>query len=147
MISISYLTCLLLFCTYKSPHVAAKRVVLFRHCFWVKFLEIVCMCFGFFLSSALVKVIPTLVIANLGFNDSIRPFYILVLLNLNWLVVYVLHMTDQYAYLMVESKGVWLALQLILKSKGLVRVYRGIGAGPARAIYFLVYEIYKKVFS
>lgn len=88
-----------------------------------------------------------LVIANLGFNDSIRPFYILVLLNLNWLVVYVLHMTDQYAYLMVESKGVWLALQLILKSKGLVRVYRGIGAGPAHAMYFLVYEIYEKVFS
>ncbi|KAL4626160.1 hypothetical protein ACB092_05G076000 [Castanea dentata] len=88
-----------------------------------------------------------LVIANLGFNDSIRPFYILVLLNLNWLVVYVLHMTDQYAYLMVESKGVWLALQLILKSKGLVRVYRGIGAGPAHTMYFLEYEIYKKVFS
>ena len=77
-----------------------------------------------------------LVIVNLGFNDSIRPFYILVFLNLNWLVVYVLHMTDQYAYLMVESKGVWLALQLILKSKGLVRVYRGIGAGPAHAMYF-----------
>ena len=49
---------------------------------------------------------------------------------------YVLHMTDQYAYLMLESKGVWLALQLILKSKGLVRVYRGIGAGPAHAMYF-----------
>ena len=42
----------------------------------------------------------------------------------------------QYAYLMSESKGVWLALQLILKSKGLVRVYRGIGAGPAHAMYF-----------
>ena len=39
-----------------------------------------------------------LVIANLGFNNSIRPFYILVLLNLNRLVFYVLHMTDQYAY-------------------------------------------------
>ena len=56
-------------------------------------------------------------------------------------------MTDPYAYLMVESKGVWLALQLILKSKGLVWVYRGIGAGPAHAMSFLVYEIYKKVFS
>lgn len=88
-----------------------------------------------------------LVIVNLGFNDGIRPFYILVLLNMNWLVVYVLHMTDQYAYLMVESKGVWLALQLILKSKGLVRVYRVIDAGPAHAMYFLVYEIYKKVCS
>lgn len=52
MISISYLTFLRLFCTYKSPHVAAKMVVLFRHCFWAKFLEVVCMCFGFFLSSA-----------------------------------------------------------------------------------------------
>ena len=136
MISISYLTCLLLFCTYKTPHVAAKREVLFRHCFWEKFWKLFTCVLVSFWVWLLVKLIPMLVIANLWFNDSIWPFQILVLLNLNWLVFYVLHMTDQYAYLMLESKGVWLALQLILKSKGLVWVYRGIGAGPTHAMYF-----------
>ena len=133
MISISYLTCLLLFCTYKTPHVAANcSGTVFGRNFWKLF---ACVLVSFWVW-LLVKVIPMLVIANLGFNDGIWPFQILVLLNMNWLVFNVLHMTDPYAYLMVESKGVWLALQLILKSKGLVWVYRGIGAGPTHAMYF-----------
>ena len=52
----------------------------------------------------------------------------------------------------IKSVGVQQALQSILKSEGIVGLYRGIGAmglgaGPAHAVYFSVYEICKKSFS
>ncbi|XP_050289377.1 uncharacterized protein LOC126727604 [Quercus robur] len=52
----------------------------------------------------------------------------------------------------IKSVGVRQALQSILKSEGIAGLYRGIGAmglgaGPAHAVYFSVYEICKKYFS
>ena len=52
----------------------------------------------------------------------------------------------------IKSVGVRQALQSILKSEGIAGLYRGIGAmglgaGPAHAVYFSVYEICKKSFS
>jgi solute carrier family 25 iron transporter 28/37 len=52
----------------------------------------------------------------------------------------------------IKSVGVRQALQSILKSEGIVGLYRGIGAmglgaGPAHVVYFSVYEICKKSFS
>ncbi|KAB2050590.1 hypothetical protein ERO13_A13G234700v2 [Gossypium hirsutum] len=52
----------------------------------------------------------------------------------------------------IKSVGVRHALRSILKSEGLPGLYRGIGAmglgaGPAHAVYFSVYEVCKKYFS
>ncbi|XP_073057854.1 uncharacterized protein [Primulina eburnea] len=52
----------------------------------------------------------------------------------------------------IRSVSVKLALQSILRSDGLKGLYRGIGAmglgaGPAHAVYFSVYELCKKNFS
>ncbi|EPS69201.1 hypothetical protein M569_05566, partial [Genlisea aurea] len=52
----------------------------------------------------------------------------------------------------IKSAGVGQALQSILKTDGLRGLYRGIGAmglgaGPAHAVYFSVYELCKKSFS
>lgn len=52
----------------------------------------------------------------------------------------------------IKSVGVRQAVQSILKSEGAAGLYRGIwamglGAGPAHAVYFSVYEICKKSFS
>ncbi|KAJ7959886.1 Mitochondrial carrier protein [Quillaja saponaria] len=52
----------------------------------------------------------------------------------------------------IKSVGVRQALRSILKSEGLSGLYRGIGAmglgaGPAHAVYFSVYEVCKKFFS
>ncbi|GMY10511.1 mitoferrin [Fagus crenata] len=52
----------------------------------------------------------------------------------------------------IKSVSVRQALQSILKSEGIAGLYRGIGAmglgaGPAHAVYFSVYEICKKSFS
>ncbi|KAG6629025.1 hypothetical protein CIPAW_14G054700 [Carya illinoinensis] len=52
----------------------------------------------------------------------------------------------------IKSVGVRQALRSILKSEGPAGLYRGIaamglGAGPAHAVYFSVYEVSKKFFS
>ncbi|KAL2899271.1 Mitochondrial RNA-splicing protein MRS3 [Bienertia sinuspersici] len=52
----------------------------------------------------------------------------------------------------IKSVGVWPALRSILKSDGTAGLYRGIaamglGAGPAHAVYFSVYEFCKKGLS
>ncbi|XP_040992003.1 mitoferrin-like isoform X2 [Juglans microcarpa x Juglans regia] len=52
----------------------------------------------------------------------------------------------------IKSVSVRQALQSILKSEGYAGLYRGIaamglGAGPAHAVYFSVYEVCKKFFS
>ncbi|KAK8641607.1 hypothetical protein V6N13_011001 [Hibiscus sabdariffa] len=52
----------------------------------------------------------------------------------------------------IKSVGVRHALRSVLKSEGLAGLYRGIGAmglgaGPAHAVYFSVYEVCKKYFS
>ncbi|KAJ7964256.1 Mitochondrial carrier protein [Quillaja saponaria] len=52
----------------------------------------------------------------------------------------------------IKSVGVRQALQSILKSEGPSGLYRGIGAmalgaGPAHAVYFSIYEVCKKFFS
>ncbi|MBA0761997.1 hypothetical protein Gotri_024558 [Gossypium trilobum] len=52
----------------------------------------------------------------------------------------------------IKSVGVHHALRSILKSEGVPGLYRGIGAmglgaGPAHAVYFSVYEVCKKYFS
>ncbi|XP_007016984.2 PREDICTED: mitoferrin [Theobroma cacao] len=52
----------------------------------------------------------------------------------------------------IKSVGVGHALRSIVKSEGLAGFYRGIGAmglgaGPAHAVYFSVYEVSKKYFS
>ncbi|KAL4333547.1 hypothetical protein GQ457_07G033590 [Hibiscus cannabinus] len=52
----------------------------------------------------------------------------------------------------IKSVGVRHAVRSVLKSEGLAGLYRGIGAmglgaGPAHAVYFSVYEVCKKYFS
>ncbi|KAK4762487.1 hypothetical protein SAY86_008255 [Trapa natans] len=52
----------------------------------------------------------------------------------------------------IKSVGIRHALQSILKADGVLGLYRGIGAmglgaGPAHAVYFSVYEVCKKFFS